>query len=216
MRRADKDLLNLPFPDRESAAVLLADKIRGKVKADTIVLAVPRGGVVTGKVISKALKLELDLILCKKVGHPGNPEYAIGSVCSDGTAIQTDRSNPSSQSYFIKASQSLAAQLSERYQKLTGKATPAKLKNREVLICDDGAATVRTLKAAVMSTKQQGAAKVFVAVPVMSQSAFNTLNKICDKIFVLDIPSEFGAVGEFYIHFPTVEDDFVTNLTYMT
>jgi len=212
MNRADNDLLNLPFPDRESAAIQLAEKIRGKVKDDTLVLAIPRGGVVTGKVISKALKLELDLILCKKVGHPANPEYAIGSVCADGNAIQTDYSDPSYQSYFIQTSQSLASKLSERYQKLTGKSDPVKLKDRDVLICDDGAATGSTLLTAVMSAKQNGAAKVFVAVPVMSKSAFNTLNNVCENIFVLDIPSHFGAVGEFYIHFLTIEDESVRQM----
>jgi predicted phosphoribosyltransferase len=212
MNRADNDLLNLPFPDRESAAMRLAEKIRGKVKHDTLVLAIPRGGVVTGKVISKALKLELDLILCKKVGHPANPEYAIGSVCSDGNAIQTDYSDPSYQSYFIQTSQSLASKLSERYQKLTGKSDPVKLKDRDVLICDDGAATGSTLLTAVMSAKQNGAAKVFIAVPVISQSAFNTLNKIGDNLFILAKPSPFVAVGEFYIHFPTVEDEFVRQI----
>ncbi|MFZ9981974.1 MAG: phosphoribosyltransferase [Cyclobacteriaceae bacterium] len=212
MLPADENHLSLPFADRESAATLLAEKIRGKIKTCTIVLAVPRGGVVTGKVLAKILGLELDLILCKKVGHPANPEYAIGSVCADGYAVQTDHSLPSYQNHFIRQSQILAAQLSERYKLLTGKTAPAGLKNKEVLICDDGAATGSTLLAAVSIAKQQGAEKISVAVPVMSETASNALNKICNHIFCLDIPTHFGAVGEYYIHFPTVEDDVVKHL----
>lgn len=202
----------LPFPDRESAAILLGEKIKNKLKSNVIVLAIPRGGVVTGKVIAKILNTHLDLIICKKVGHPGNPEYAIGSVCADGSSVQTDCSSTQLKDYFTRESIKLTTWLAERYTKLTGRSKPVSVKGADVLLCDDGVATGSTMLAAVKSLRNNKADKIFVATPVISQSALNQLTKNCDHVFYISAPHPFGAVGEFYITFPTVNDNEVQRL----
>ena len=202
----------LPFPDRESAAILLAEKIKAKTNQNTLLLAIPRGGVVTGKVVAKKLGLEIDLMLCKKVGPPFNPEYAIGSVCSDGSAIQTDHSSDSYADYFEKESKKLSSWLQTRYQQLTKRQQPIPVRNKEILLCDDGVATGSTMLAAVRSLRHQGAKKISVAMPVISLSALTTLSKVSDAVYYLNAPHPFGAVGECYVRFSTVTDDEVRQL----
>lgn len=196
----------LPFPDRESAAILLGDKIKNKLKDTVLVLAIPRGGVVTGKVIAKILNSKLDLIVCKKVGHPGNPEYAIGSVCADGSSIQTDSGSEQLKDYFNRESVKLTSWLTERYAQLTGRSKPESVSGKNILLCDDGVATGSTVRAAVKSLKKNKANRIYVATPVISQTALNQLRKDCDQIFYLNAPHPFGAVGEFYASFPTIND----------
>lgn len=202
----------LPFPDRESAAILLAEKIKAKINQNTLLLAIPRGGVATGKVMAKKLGLEMDLLLCKKVGHPFNPEYAIGSVCSDGSAVQTDHSSDSYADYFEKESKKLSSWLQTRYQELTKRQQPIPVRNKEILLCDDGVATGSTMLAAVRSLRHQGAKKISVATPVISLSALTVLSKVSDAVYYLNAPHPFGAVGEFYVSFSTVTDDEVRQL----
>ena len=202
----------LPFPDRESAAILLTEKIKAKINQNTLLLAIPRGGVVTGKVMAKKLGLEMDLLLCKKVGHPFNPEYAIGSVCSDGSAVQTDHSSDSYADYFEKESKKLSSWLQTRYQQLTKRQQPIPVRNKEILLCDDGVATGSTMLAAVRSLRHQGAKKISVATPVISLSALTALSKVSDVVYYLNAPHPFGAVGAFYVSFPTVTDDEVRQL----
>ena len=202
----------LPFPDRESAAILLAEKIKNEIDKKTLLLAIPRGGVVTGKWLFKKLGLEMDLMLCKKVGHPFNPEYAIGSVCSDGSAVQTNHSSDSYSDYFKRESNKLAGWLQTRYQDLTKRQQPISVRGREILLCDDGVATGSTMMAAVRSLRNQGAKKISIATPVISVSALTELSKVSDGLYYLCAPHPFGAVGEFYVSFPTVTDDEVRQL----
>lgn len=203
---------NVPFLDRESAAVLLAEKIKKQITQSVLVLAIPRGGAVTGKIIAGILKAEFDLLICKKVGHPANPEYAIGSVCADGSSVQTDKGSRQLADYFDKESVKLASRLKERYSQLTNRSEPIPVQDRDVLLCDDGVATGSTILAAVKSLQKSKAGRIYIATPVISQLALNKLKKTCDQVFYLDAPHPFGAVGEFYVSFPTINDDDVRRM----
>lgn len=206
MKWASTDEPLLPFADRETAAILLAEKLKGHIPKNALVLAIPRGGVVTGKILASKLGLELDLILCKKVGHPFNPEYAIGSVCSDGSAVQTDKTSESYADHFDKESKKLAVWLQKRYTELTTRKQPMTIMNKEILLCDDGVATGSTMLAAIRSLRNQGAKRIVVATPVISLSAVSQLSKVSDEVHYLCAPHPFGAVGEFYVSFSTVTD----------
>lgn len=201
------DESTIPFQDRESAAVLLAAQLKSVIKKQVLVLAIPRGGVVTGKVIAKALGAELDLLICKKVGHPGNPEYAIGSVCADGSAVQTNIGSTQLKEYFNKQSEKIINSLIERYTMLTGRTNPISVEGKDIIICDDGVATGSTILAAIKSVQHQKAHSIQVATPVISRSALDKLTKNCDHVHYLSAPHPFGAVGEFYVSFPTVNDE---------
>ncbi|MBM3178574.1 MAG: phosphoribosyltransferase [Bacteroidetes bacterium] len=195
------------FLDREDGAAQLAPLIHVSPHEQALVLAIPRGGVITGKVLCERLKLNLDIILCKKVGHPENPEYAVGSVCADGTTIQTVSDEYLSYKIFDQKATQIRSWLISRYKDLTGKEYPTSVKARTVILTDDGMATGSTMLAAIRSLRLAGAKKILVAVPVASTSAADAIRKSGTTLVCPYTPEPFNAVGEFYDSFPTVTDD---------
>ncbi|MFM9075900.1 MAG: phosphoribosyltransferase, partial [Bacteroidota bacterium] len=157
------------FVDRFAAGRTLVEEIRKLYLNKPVVLAIPRGGIKTGRAIADELHLPLDIILCKKVGHPENPELAVGSVCADGTTIQTMDVHTADPDYFEHQAARLRTWLLGRYQQLTGRETPMDVSGREVILNDDGMATGSTMLAAIRSIRTAGAGKVVVAVPAADQ-----------------------------------------------
>ena len=176
-----------------------------------LILALPRGGVVTGKAIADALHWPMDLILCKKVGHPENPEWAVGSVCADGTSILTYK--PFQNEFnFDRIAKQLHQWLKARYTQLTGREQPISLQGKTVVLTDDGLATGSTMLAAIRSVRVSGAKRVVCAVPVSSATAAERVRKSADEFICTSIPEEFDAVGQFYSSFPEVTDTEVQSL----
>jgi len=185
----------------------------GQLKAAHMVLSIPRGGVVTGKVMADRLNLPMDLLLCKKIGHPENKEYAIGSVCADGTRILTDNTSDYHKDHFERQCQQMETWLKARYLTLTGRNHPADLKNKTVIITDDGLATGSTMLAAIRSVRTSGAQSVIVATPVASKEAAAEIKRSADEFLCPLIPQEFHAVGQFYHTFEPVTDEQVREIT---
>jgi predicted phosphoribosyltransferase len=207
----------LIFEDRKQAAIMLAEKLQRLKEAwgtSLIVLAIPRGGVVTGEVIARSLGAGLDLVVAKKVGDPLNPEYAIGAVMHDGSFVPNqDVTSPSyvSQQYIEDSVSALKKEIDRRLIKFRGSKT-YDLAGKAVVLVDDGVATGATIFAAIKWLKRQKLKTLIVAIPVGPRDTIEKLRRIVDEVIVLHAPSIFGAVGAFYQDFSEVTDDQVIEI----
>lgn len=203
------------FTDRVDAGKRLASALKGFSGKKGLVLAIPRGGVVVGYVIAKALNLPLDVIIPRKIGAPDNPELAIGAVAEDGTAILDDNliTYLSVSREYIKEETERQKQEIERRLKLYRQDTSyPDLKGLDVIVVDDGIATGSTMKAALASVKNRGAASVTVAVPVGPPSTIEELNEMADRVVCLCTPEYFQAIGQFFTDFSQTSDEEVIKL----
>ncbi len=135
------------FENRQDAAIHLALPLKKYAVADSVVLAIPRGAVPMGYYIAKELDIPLDILLTKKIGHPENPELAVGSVSLEGMVI--DPRFTMDESYLAKETLQIRKMLAERYEKFRGNRKSIDLKNKTVIIVDDGIATGNTMLVAI-------------------------------------------------------------------
>jgi putative phosphoribosyl transferase len=205
------------FKNRVDAGKQLASALK-PVSKDTIVLAIPRGGMVVGFEVAKALGVQLDVVITRKIGAPDNPELAIGAVAEDGTAILDDSivgMLQVSKGYISEAVERQKLEIKRRLLRYRGDVPYPSLKNREVIVVDDGVATGSTLKAAIMSIRKKGARTIIVAVPVGPPDTVQQLSGLADRVVCLRIPEPFYAIGEFYDDFEQTEDEEVIKLLKM-
>jgi predicted phosphoribosyltransferase len=196
------------YRNRADAATLLAEKLEQYRGTHTIVLAIPRGGISVGFVIAKLLHLPLEITMAKKIGHPDNPEYAIGAVSLDDTSVDEMAPLP----YIRKETNRLRKEMSARQQQLMGRRALTPLEGMNVILVDDGIATGRTLKACVKSIRRQHPARLIIAAPVASAQSAHELRTMADEFVCPLVSSDFYAVGQFYDHFDEVTDDEVKAL----
>jgi len=197
----------LIFKDRVDAAQKLAKKLEWIKKENPIILAIPRGGVVTGDVIAKILGLSLDIIVSRKVGAPHNPELAIGAVAHDGSFFPNSELINAlgiPKNYLDEKIAEQMEDIEHRLVKFRGR-TDYDIKNRTVVLVDDGIATGATVFVALEWIKKQNPKRVIVAIPIGPRDTIERLSKMAEVV-VLDAPEAFGAVGEFYQSFDQVED----------
>lgn len=193
----------------------MAAALKGTVGKNAIVLAIPRGGVVVGAIVAKALGVPLDIIIPRKIGAPGNPELAIGAMTEDGTTILDERLVQQlqvSNRYITEESKRQQLEIQRRLKLYRGDAPYPKLKNREVIIVDDGIATGSTMKAALSSLRRRGAKKIIIAVPVGPEFTVEELKKEADSVICLFTPEPFYAIGQFYTRFDQTSDEEVKRL----
>lgn len=206
----------LPFRDRAEAAELLADRLAmAGVAPGSLVLAIPRGGIPIGAVIAKRLGLDLDVIVAHKLGAPGNPEFAIGAATADGAVLVEPwaRSEPGVDEAYLHAETERQVAAARAREALLRRGRPAPdASGRTIVIVDDGIATGATVRAAVRSAREQGAARVVVAAPVAARESAQRLAAEADDVVVLATPEPFFAVGLWYRHFDPVDDGAVAAL----
>ena len=203
------------FTDRVDAGNRLASALSNFSGKKGIVLAIPRGGVVVGFEVAKALNLPLDVIIPRKIGAPDNPELAIGAVAEDGTAILDNQLVAYlgvSREYIKEESERQKQEIGRRLKTYRQNTSYPNLKGFDVIVVDDGIATGSTMKAALASVKNRGAASVTVAIPVGPPSTIEELEKIADRVVCLYTPEYFQAIGQFYSDFKQTEDDEVIKL----
>jgi predicted phosphoribosyltransferase len=196
--------------DRKEAGLLLSEKLEKYQDTDTIILAVPRGGVPIGFEIAKNLNLPLDIILSKKIGHPLNKEYAIGAVSLDSTII--DEHPEVSNTYIEAEIKHLRELLQEKYAVYMGNRKPIDVKGKNVIIVDDGIATGNTLLASINMLRKNNPKKIIVAVPVVPADVVAIFQQKTDEFIFLMAPVDFGGVGRFYQDFEQVNDDEVIRM----
>jgi len=196
---------------------MLAEKLQWLIERWTnslIVLAIPRGGVVTGDVIANSLGIMLDVVIAKKVGDPSNTEFAIGAVAPDGSFTPNEDLVSSLDipvQYIEETVLALNKEIDRRLMKFRG-STTYDLKGKVALLVDDGVATGTTMFAAIKWLKTQRLKKLIVAIPVGPRDTIEKLRDMVDKLIVLHSPSIFGAVGAFYKDFSQVTDDQVVQI----
>lgn len=199
------------FTDRADAGRQLAGALAGRLSADALVLGVPRGGVVVAAEVALALGCELDVVIVRKIGAPGNPEYAIGAIDQDGRVIGANTALADAE-YFRRAAEAGRAEIARRLEAYRGTRPRPRTGGREVAIVDDGIATGFTLKAAVESVRATGAARIVVAAPVAAPESAADMRAIADEVVVLAEPRGFYAVGQFYRDFGQTSDAEVVRL----
>ena len=202
------------FKNRVDAGRQLAEKLAKYRGQDAVVLALPRGGVVIGREIARALELPLDIAVARKIGHPLSPEYAIGAVDDTGAIILNDAETESvSQAWLSDEIEREKEEAVRRVKAYRGDRPPVTISGKIALIVDDGIATGLTMRLVVRSLRAQNPARIVVAVPVASAEAVESLRKEADEVITLEPPEEFlGAVGAHYIEFEQVEDAEVIRL----
>lgn len=200
------------FVDRLDAGRQLARALERFADApDTVVLGVPRGGVVVAAEVARELGLPLDVVVAAKVGAPGNPEYAVGAVAPDGVVTPSPVAGYSAEELRVLA-QPVHDLVRRRLEAFRGGSAEFDVARRTVLLVDDGVATGLTTRAAVEYLHRRGATRVVVAVPVAPPDSVQMLTTVADEVVVLESPLGFAAVGQFYRVFGQTEDAEVVRL----
>lgn len=207
--------VDIMFIDRRDAGNKLALELE-KFKGDnSIILAVPRGGIITAYETIKKYEFQWDLIIPRKIGSPHNKEVAIGAVTSDGTYFLNEKYIDMlniSQEYIEKQVYEQTNEIKRRLKKYKGNENFPEVKDKTVIIIDDGIATGFTILAAIKSIKKHGAKKIVLAVPVAPRDTVVYLEAVVDEVICLLIPDEFYAVGLHYKNFEQNTDEEVINI----
>lgn len=194
------------FQDRTDAGTQLAEKLTFYKDQVVVVLAIPRGGLPLGSIVAKALNAPLDVALIKKIGHPYNKEYAIGAVSME-SVITSDTVNISKR-YIEEETRRIRDKLTKGYEQYYKEGKPHDLKDKVVIIVDDGIATGNTLLATVELIYKQKPRAIVVAIPVAPPSSLKKLkdSPFVNEVICLETPYNFMAVGQFYEEFDAVSD----------
>lgn len=204
------------FRDREEAGRLLAQKLTSFAdNPDVVVLALPRGGVPLAFEIARLLHAPLDVWLVRKLGAPRIPELAIGAIASGGVELISAEA-PRKLSITRQQLEAIAArerqELARREAAYRGDRPPVDVRNRTVIVVDDGIATGASMRAAIASLRRHAPAAIVVAVPVAGQSACDLLSREADQVVCLWTPINLNSVGEWYQDFSQTSDDEVNTL----
>ena len=205
----------MTFLDRRDAGRRLAELLKPLGELRPIVLALPRGGVPVAVEIAAALDAPLDVLAVRKIGAPGNPEFAIGAIAEDGTAVldrATIRHLDIGAAAIDRVLAREARELDRRDRLFRAGRPPLHLHGRPVIVVDDGLATGLTDLAAVRAVRARGAGRVIVAAPVASREAVALLSEEADEVVCASVPDRFLGVGRWYEDFDQVSDDEVLAL----
>ena len=197
------------FADRVGAGERLSKALVHHAGTGCVVLAIPRGGVIVGEVVARALGASLDVVVPRKVGAPGNPELGIGAV-APGVRVLDPRVVALlgvSEEYLEREIAAQEAEIERRLHAYRDGRAPAGVEGRVAIVVDDGVATGGTAIAALRWARAQGAARVVLAVPVAPTQSLERLEHEADEVVVLETPEPFFAVGEWYRDVEQTTDD---------
>jgi putative phosphoribosyl transferase len=203
------------FRDRVDAGARLAARLERYRGPNTLVLGIPRGGVVVAAEVARRLDADLDVIVARKLGAPGSEELALGAVTANGGRFLNEaliRELGVPERYLAQVTAAQMAEARRREERYRGARAPVPIEGRTVILVDDGLATGATMRAAVRSVRAQGPARLIVAVPVGSVEAVAALREEADEVVCLATPEPFWAVGLYYDHFAPTEDAEVVRL----
>jgi putative phosphoribosyl transferase len=204
-----------PFTDRAEAGVLLAKELKNFVKPGTVVLGIPRGGLVTAREIARFFDADLDIVLSRKLGAPGNPELAIGAVSEDGKLFLHESLIGHlgvNREYIQEEKERQLAEIGRRTRLIREILPRVPLNGRTVIVTDDGVATGATMQAALWTLRQEHPQELIAALPVGPEETIGELARDCDEMVCLRAPYDFAAVGQFYVLFPQTTDDEVISI----
>jgi len=203
------------FTNRQQAGQLLAEEVARRSYTDPVVLGLPRGGVPVAAEVASRLKAPLDVVLVRKIGAPIQPELAMGAVV-DGDAPEYVRNEDvigalgiTDEEFQEEAEQQLKIIEARRKLWVADRAR-APIKDKTVIIVDDGIATGATIRASLHALKRRGPKLTVVATPVAPPDTIESLRQEADDVVCLETPEYFGAIGYFYLDFSQVSDAEVT------
>ncbi len=203
------------FADRADAGKQLAERLREVLgeQSDSdkvVVVGLPRGGVPVASQVATALGVPLDLILVRKLGVPGQPEVAMGSIGERGVRVvnrEIVRLAQVSPADFAEVEARERVELERRAERYAAARTPASLEGKIVVIVDDGLATGATAKAACEVAREGGASRVILAVPVAPEGWEDHFVGVADRFVSLTTPRDFFGVGHAYRDFSQTSDE---------
>lgn len=196
----------------EALALRLADYAG---RDDVIVLALPRGGVPVGAAIARRLKVPLDVLLVRKLGLPGREEYAMGAIASGGVCIlqaEVLSTLDIPPSVIEAVAQREMLEIKRREKLYRAGRPPPQLRERVVILADDGLATGSTMQVAAHVVRESNPARLIVAVPLAPSKTCEKLKSEADEVICLRTPEPFYSVGQWYEDFEQTKDDEVTSL----
>jgi putative phosphoribosyl transferase len=203
------------FRDRAQAGRLLAEKLEGFAnRPEVVVLGLPRGGVPVAFEVAQRLNAPLDVFLVQKLGVPGHEELAMGAVATGEICFLNDKIIQSLRISPDAVEQAIARKrrgLKERERALR-LGHPLDLRDRVVILVDDGLATGATMRAAVLAVRERHPARVIVAVPVAARETHQEFKKHADEIVCVQTPANFDGVGQWYEDFTQTSDEEVRAL----
>ena len=204
------------FRDRTEAGRVLADRLAAYANyPDALVLALPRGGVPVAFEIAEALNLPLDIFVVRKLGLPGHEEFAMGAIATGGAHVldqdlirQLSLSNEIVERIVAREQR----ELERREQTYRGQRPVLDVRNRIIIIVDDGLATGSSMRAAIAALRKKRPTKLIVAVPVGARTTCSELEALADEVICLETPANFSAVGLWYRDFSQITDEEVNDL----
>ncbi len=201
--------------DRADAGRQLGGVLKQQLShTDALVLGLPRGGVPVAFEVARALGLNLDVLVVRKLGSPTQPEFAIGAVGPGGIVVLNQAMPRWLQHSSVLESETRREQAELLRRELlyrTGR-PPLQLAGRDLIIVDDGAATGSSMLAAVMAARQSGARDIIAALPVATAGAAEKLRDSADRLICVHVPAYFDAVGAWYHDFDQISDQQVEAL----
>jgi putative phosphoribosyl transferase len=204
------------FPNRAEAGRLLAEKLEKYAdRNEVIVLGLPRGGVPVAYEVAKSLRAPLDVFIVRKLGVPGFEELAAGAIASGGVRVLNEdvlRALPNADEIVESVTAKETAELERREKSYRDNRPAPELRDRVVILVDDGLATGATMRAAVKALRQRGVAKIVVAVPVGPPDTCREFEDEADETICASAPEFFQAVGQYYEDFSQTSDDEVRDL----
>ena len=202
------------FASRIDAAHRLVEQLIRYKGRHPLILAIPRGAVPMGRVLAKSLDGDLDVVLVRKIGAPGNPELAVGAVDETGRIYVADhaRGAGADQHYLEAQSRTQVELMRRRRAAYTPDRAPIDAKGRIVIVIDDGLATGATMIAALNAVRASQPQRLICAIPVAAPDALERIRPLADELVCLLAPRDFYAVGQFYREFGQVDDSEVIAL----
>ena len=204
------------FQDRTDAGRQLAEKLLSYAgRDDVIVLALPRGGVPVAFEVAQRVRVPLDVCVVRKLGVPGHEELAMGAIASGGVRVLNEDVLyvlPDAQSIVEMVTAIEREELKRRERDYRSNRPAPEVRGRTVILVDDGLATGATMRAAAAALRQQGAAKIIVAVPVGAPGTCHEIRSVADEVVCLQTPGSFMGVGQYYEDFSQTSDEEVREL----
>lgn len=195
------------FANRQEAGRLLGRALTHERSSKTIVLGIPRGGLVIAKQVAQELDADLDVVFAHKLGAPGHPECAIGAVGEDGKGVMdSSLFFPVGRQYLEQEKKSQMIAMERRMKEYRAVLPKISLERRIVIVTDDGVAMGYTMEAALGSLRIQKPQKIILALPVGPKDTIERLARLADETVSLMVPAWFEGVSQFYQEFSQVDD----------